>query len=611
MAENPKAPSARMDSPGALRRWLMMPPVALGVAMIIVDATIVNVALPTMIRQLGLGPADAEWVNSIYALVFAALLITLGRMGDRFGRRLLFVSGAVIFAAASLLSASADSSSMLLLGRFVQGVGGAMILPATLSLLNTNFQGRERGIAFAIWGSTIAGVAALGPLLGGWLTSSYSWRWAFLINLPLAALILVGSYLWVPESRDPFIEKHEDLIGNLLLIVSLAGLVFGLIEGQRYGWWTQVSSFAAFGASWPAAWPSPIPLSFVLAALAAAAFFPYELRRGRRDLPRVLDFALFSIRSFGFGNLASLIVALGEFGILFALPLYLQGARGYSALATGVVLVPLAIATFSVGALNSALTKRIGARGVVRLGLALETVGIASLTLTVTASSPVAWLEPSLVVYGFGIGLATAQLTGVVLEEVPVDKSGLGSGIQSTARQLGSALGIAILGTILYTRLGGGLSSRLANLGVLPESLRRTLVETVRQSGGAAIPQLANQPGGEAVHQAAVAAMTSATRASALVAAIFVLAGLASTLLLPREVDIKYERAEPPAEVPRNESPFEGFLTQRVSEVEDGKGHPGPGSELVPGLQEGKAVPRGPKGPVSLHRRRAGRGGTP
>ena len=220
-----------------------MPFIALGVAMIIVDATIVNVAVPTIIRELHVSATTAEWFNTIYALVFASLLITLGHTGDVWGRRRLFLTGTVVFVAASLVAATAPSGSVLILGRFLQGIGGAMILPATLSTVNATFVGQDRAIAFAIWGSTIGGVAALGPLLGGWLTTDYSWRWAFLINVPIGAVVVAGIVFVVPETRDPDVRRGIDWWGNLLLIAGLATLVFGLIEGGQYGWWQQVAQF--------------------------------------------------------------------------------------------------------------------------------------------------------------------------------------------------------------------------------------------------------------------------------------------------------------------------------------------------------------------------------
>ena len=261
MTEAPHLPAA----PPALnpQRWKAMPIIAIAVSIIIMDATIVNVVLPVLIRDINLTASDAEWINSVYALVFASLLITVGRIGDIFGRRRLLIVGILIFGLASALAAMSYSGTTLIAARLLQGVGGAMILPATLSTVNTLFHGRERGIAFAIWGSTIGGMAAVGPVVGGWLTTSFTWRWAFLINIPIVLIVLVGTLLWVPETRDEHVVRGVDLPGVALSIVGLGCVVFALIEGARYGWWVALEPLTIGGLSWT--WSiSPVPVSMVL-----------------------------------------------------------------------------------------------------------------------------------------------------------------------------------------------------------------------------------------------------------------------------------------------------------------------------------------------------------
>ena len=213
--------------PESRRRWLGLFFIALGVAMIIVDATIVNVAVPQIIKDLGITSSDAQWVQEVYTLVFAALLLVWGRLADRYGRRLLFVTGAAAFAAASVLAALTRSGPELIGSRVLQGIAAAMMLPTSLSLLNAGFRGRDRAIAFAVWGSTIGGTAALGPLLGGWLTTSYSWRWAFGINIPLGIAVVAGTLLLVPESRELSAARGNDLVGALLSVLGFGGIVFG------------------------------------------------------------------------------------------------------------------------------------------------------------------------------------------------------------------------------------------------------------------------------------------------------------------------------------------------------------------------------------------------
>ena len=515
-------------------KWLPMPFVALGVAMIIVDATIVNVAVPTIIRELHVSANTSEWFNSIYSLVFASLLITLGHAGDVWGRRRLFALGTVVFVLASLVAATAPNSGMLILGRFLQGIGGAMILPTTLSTVNSIYEGKDRAVAFAIWGSTIGGMAALGPLIGGWLTTDLSWRWAFLINVPVGILVLIGIVFFVPETRDPEVRRGVDLPGNLLAILGFSTLVFGLIEGEHYGWWAQVDALTIGSWHWPTSWPSPALIAFIVAAVSLVGFVVEEARRARRGKVVLVDLGLFKIRSFGFGNIAVTIVAFGEFGILFVLPLFLQGVLGYSALDTGWLLLAMASGAFVVGGATPQIAKRIGARGVARLGLGFEIVGILGLGL-VLGQSVSAWqMAIWLFIYGLGVGMATAQLTGVILVDVPVEVSGQASGIQSTGRQVGSALGVAVLGAVLLSEIGRRTSEALASVQGLSAQTREQVVHVVRSSGGAAISSLHSMPGGSEIVAAASAAAVDAARTVAFIAAGFILIGLLATLALPK-----------------------------------------------------------------------------
>jgi predicted MFS family arabinose efflux permease len=409
----------------------------------------------------------------------------------------------------------------LISARLVQGIGGAMILPTSLSLLNANFRGRERGIAFAVWGSTIGGTAALGPLLGGWLTTSFSWRWAFGINVPLALVIVVGVLWCVAESRGPQ-RQGMDLLGAVLSAIGFAAIVFGLIEGRTYGWWTLEAPFSVFGWGWDGG-PSPVPLALALGGAALVGFVFLELHRSRAGQAVLLDLRLFAIDSFRNGNIAAAIVSLGEFGLLFALPLWFQNVLGYSAFQTGLALLPLAVGSFVASGLAAAAVGRLSAVTIVRLGIVLEIIGIAGIGFVVRPDS--AWwvTVPLLFVYGLGIGLATAQLTGVVLADVPVEQSGQASGTQSTARQLGSAFGIAILGTVLFTSLGALLRT---SLDALPPAARQGVVDAVTQSAGTSIPELAAEPNGMPIYQAAVQAFTDATRYTAFTAAAFLIIGL-------------------------------------------------------------------------------------
>lgn len=503
------------------RRWWALATVALGVAIIIMDATVVNVALPVIIEDLHLNATQAEWMNAVYSLMFASLLLTLGRVGDLYGRRRLFLIGMTVFVLASVGAGLATSGGLLIAGRMVQGIGAAMILPATLSSVNALFEGRERAIAFAVWGSTIGGMAAIGPLVGGWLTTYYTWRWAFWINIPVGLLVIAGILLALPETRDDKVQPGLDVSGVVLSAAGMGAIVFALIEGQRYGWWRQDDGSIS---------PVPIALAFGIALM--MAFVAGQRSRALRGRVVLVDLGLLSIKSFRYGSIAALIVALGEFGLLFTLPLLLQNALGYSALGTGVLIVALAVGTFLVSGATPQMTSRWGGRTVVRIGLAVEAVAVAGLAVTLSATIS-SWLIAAwLFLYGVGVGMATAQLTSVILTDVPVNQSGQASGLQSTFRQLGSALGVAILGSILIGSLGRSTASGLADIGV-PEPVAVQVVDVVTGSAGAVIPTLQADPRTQPAGDAAAAGMIRASKVTASIAAAIIGLGLAATWALP------------------------------------------------------------------------------
>ena len=518
------------NQPGEKNRWLGLVVISLAVAIIIADATVVNVAIPTVIKALKITTADAEWVTSVYSLVFAALLITVGRLGDVHGRRRLLLIGIGIFVAASVGCAVSQNGTELIASRFVQGIGGAMLLPSTLSTLNATFTGKDRAIAFAVWGSTIGGMAAVGPLLGGWLTTSYSWRWAFGINVFVGAVIVTGLLTVVPESREEQTRRGLDVPGSTLSAIGLAGVVFALIEGQRFGWWN-ASTHAHEDLGWT---PniSPIIPAAALGLVAMVVFVVVERRRHTADRIVLLDLSLFAIPSFRNGNIAALIVALGEFGLLFGIPLFLQNILGLSAVRTGVVLLSMAAGSFLAAPAAPQLTGRWGARAVVRVGLLLEMLGVAGFALAADVSASAWRFVPWLFLYGMGVGLATAQLTGVILADVPVAKSGQASGTQSTSRQIGSALGVAIIGAVLVASLSSGATSRLESLGV-PTAARTALVDATTSSAGAAIAALRAEKGKQAPTVVALEeAYVSSMRTVGLVAAGFLFLGLLASFSL-------------------------------------------------------------------------------
>lgn len=510
-------------------RWVGLVFISIAVSLIIVDSTIVNVAIPAIVDDLGITSTEVQWVQEAYTLVFAALLLVFGSLADRFGRRRVMVTGVIVFAAASVLAALAADGGLLILARLLQGVGGAMILPTTLSIINATFRGRERGIAFAVWGSTIGGMAAVGPLLGGWLTTDFSWRWAFGINIPLGIIVVIGVLLTVAESRSDRTDRIDG-VGALLSVVTMGSLVFGLIEGRTYGWWLVDQRPQIGDWTWP--WDlSPIPIAFAVAIAALVAFIAWGVGRQRRGKSTLLALRLFSIRSFRNGNIAAGVVSLGEFGIILALPLWLQFVLGFDALQTGLLLLALAGGSFVASGAAGATSGRIAPVWIVRAGLIAEIIGVAGIGFLIAPEASWVPIIPFLFIYGLGVGLATAQLTGVVLADVPVADSGAASGTQSTSRQLGAALGVAILGTVLFTSTAEILSSSLDERG-LPAAQRDQVVSAVVDSAGAAISGLEAKPEMADIAADAKAAFSDGTRYAAWTAAGFLALGLLSTISL-------------------------------------------------------------------------------
>jgi EmrB/QacA subfamily drug resistance transporter len=525
--------------------------IGLGTALIIMDATIVNVSLPSIIGDLGLSSIDAEWVNAIYALTFAALLIIFGRIGDRLGRRLVFVLGAAVFVGASIYAASSRSAEHLITARALQGVGGAMMSPTSLSLVNSLYSGRARNIAFALYGSIIGGMAALGPLVGGFLTTNYSWTWAFWINVPLGVIVILGALRFVPEVRDPGDRAGLDVGGALLSAIGIGALVFALIEGRNYGWWRTQADSTLMGIAYSEGSLSPVAIALMLSVGSLVGLYVVEGARSRAGKSALIDFSLFRIPTFGLGSLAALIVSLGEFGILFSLPLFLQSVLGYTALGAGALLAALALGSFIAAPTAASLANRRSPRFVARLGMALEVVGIVGLGATITPSTSAWVMVLWLVVYGMGVGYASAQLTGLILADVPVRQSGQASGTQSTARQIGSAMGTAVLGTVLFLSLNSQTAQRVEELGI-PAAQSGQIADVVEQSAGTAIPGLDQPPGSPQVQQAASEAFAASVRVTAFAAAGFVFLGLLATLALPeghsRRPEDEAERPEPTAQ---------------------------------------------------------------
>jgi EmrB/QacA subfamily drug resistance transporter len=413
------------------RKWLTLAAVSFGLFMIMLDNTVVNVALPSIQRDLNSDLSELEWIVTGYALTFASLMLVGGKVADAYGRRLIFVIGIVVFTVASLLCGLADSSEMLIGARVLQGAGAALMNPATLSIIAATFPPRERGTAIGIWAGTSALALAIGPLVGGLITEHLEWSWIFFVNVPVGALAIVASYLFIDESRD---ETHVslDVPGLVTSALGLFALTYGLIEANTYGW----TSARIVGA-------------FVLAGVALASFVVIERRRREPMLP--LD--LFRSGTYVGANLVVLLVALAMFGVFFFVSLYMQNILGYSPVQTGAAFLPLTILIILVAPIAGKTSDRIGSRGLMTAGMILIAVQLVLFSrLTVDATF---WnLLPAFIIGGVGMALTMTPSAAAATRSVPVDKSGVGAAVLNSARQVGGTMGVAIMGAIVAAQVG-------------------------------------------------------------------------------------------------------------------------------------------------------------
>lgn len=448
------------------RRWIALLLLSLSLMLIVIDSTIVNIAIPSIRETFGATFADAEWVNSIYSLVFGAALITWGKLGDQYGRRNIFVMGAIVFMLGSAGTGLASNIGLMILFRGVQGMGGAMMSPSTLSIVSSTFKGRERGIAFGIWGATAGVSAALGPILGGWLIEygngimPESWRLAFLINVPIGIIAVVGAFWAIREVRDQAAKHRIDVLGIILASLSLGAIVFGAIEGQTYGWLEAKKVFVLGSLNYPqlaegvttipAGTTSFIPFMFAIGIILFVIFVWWELKQERSGGEPLFEFGMLKYRSFRYGLLTVSIVALGEFGVVLVLSIFFQLAKGMGAFETGISFLPFAISILIAAPLAGVLSSRFGAKWVVTAGMACEAVALFWMSRIFYVDTPYINFVPPFLLYGAGVGLAIAQLANIVLSDIPANKAGVGSGANNTIRQLGASLGIALIGAVLF-----------------------------------------------------------------------------------------------------------------------------------------------------------------
>jgi EmrB/QacA subfamily drug resistance transporter len=409
------------------RKWWTLGAVAFGLFMIMLDNTIVNVALPSIQRDLGIGISELEWVVNGYALTFAVLMLTGGKLADLLGRRLIFIVGLAVFTGASLACGLAPSAGFLIGARVVQGVGAALMNPSTLSIITATFPPRQRGMAIGIWAGVSALALAIGPLLGGVITQHISWSWIFFINIPVGIVGILVARLVIDESRDTSAEQRLDLPGLLTSAIGLFALTYALIEANSYGW----TSARILGL-------------FAVAAAGLAAFVALELRQ---RVP-MLDLSLFRNATFAGANLVMLLVALAMFGVFFYVSLYVQNVLHYSPTQAGATFLPMTLCIVFLAPIAGRITDRLGARWLIAAGMTLV-AGSLVIFAQLDQHSTFWNIFPGLLIGGAGMAMSMAPTTATAMQAVAVDKAGVGSAVLNSMRQVGGSLGIAVMGAIV------------------------------------------------------------------------------------------------------------------------------------------------------------------
>ena len=408
--------------------WLVLVLVCMAQFMVILDATIVNVALPSIQEDLNMSDADLQWVVNAYALTFGGFLLLGGRAGDLIGRKRVFLVGVVVFTVASLLNGLAPTSEALIIFRGLQGLGAALVAPAALSIITTTFEeGAERTKAMGVWAAIAVGGGAVGLVLGGVLTTTLSWPWIFYVNVPVGIAVFIASMRIVPESKDAHVHSSYDVAGAVTVTAGLLALVYGIVKAQEKGW----TSLHTGGF-------------FALAIALLVAFVVIE----RRSAEPLVRLSIFRVRTVRAANVVMFLVAAGLFAMFYFNTLYLQRVLGYSALEAGLAFLPFTAGIIIGAGLSQSLVPKLGAREVPLIGMPMAVVGLLLFMRLQPDGSYVTDLLPGIMLASIGMGLTFVPITLIATSGIPADDAGLASGLFNTSQQIGGALGLAILATL-------------------------------------------------------------------------------------------------------------------------------------------------------------------
>jgi EmrB/QacA subfamily drug resistance transporter len=471
-----------MQDQSFFRKWGGLVVLSLALAIIIIDTTLLNVSLRTIINDLHTNLKSMQWVITIYSLILAAFTITGGRLGDLFGRKRMFLLGAIIFAAGSLLASLSKNIGMMISGEaIIEGIGAALMMPATASLLITNFKGRDRSIAFGVWGGIAAASSAIGPILGGWLTTNYSWRWGFRINIVVVAVVLIGSFL-IKENHSLRTKSRIDFIGIILSSLGLLSVVFGFIQASTFGWFKAKEALVIFHHTINFGSLSATPVFILLGLIILTAFVFFERAYEAKGKTPLLSLHLFQNNAFVSGASTMAVLALGQAGLFFTIPVFLQAVRHLDALHTGLTLLPMSLSLLVAAPTSAFLNKFIAPKRLVQVGLALSVIAFIVLRATLNVDSTALSLAPGFIIFGLGMGLIMAQVSNLTLSSVSVQDAGEASGVNNTMRMVGQTLGSAILGAILLSALVSNVTNGIKDSKVIPEQAKTAIEQNVQDN---------------------------------------------------------------------------------------------------------------------------------
>lgn len=469
-----------MEQRTGFRKWLPLAVIVLALFIIVIDTTIINVSIRAIIGDLHTNLKAVQWVITGYSLVLAALTITGGRLGDIFGRRRMFRIGAFVFGIGSVLASLSHTQPQLFASvALVEATGAAMMLPSTAALILNEYRGKDRAIAFGMFGAVAGAAATIGPLLGGYLTTNYSWRWNYLINPIVVVVLLLGSMI-LRESRER-VPHRPDLLSVFLSALGLASVVYGIIESSTYGWIQAKQPYEIFGHTYVLGGTSITIIALYVGFVLLLGFLWRQERLQLKHRVPLVSLSIFKNKQFMSGTTVTAIVAMTQFGFIFILPVFLQGVLGKDAFHSGLALLPFSLSVMVAGPLSGVLIGKFGVppKVMIIFGLVLQVIGAVILRQEFSDTATTGTIIPGQILFAVGFGLAFSQLANLTLSAVSVQQAGEASGLNNTFRQVGASFGQALIGAILISALVTQLNTDISNSTVLPAHVKPTVAADV------------------------------------------------------------------------------------------------------------------------------------